>query len=161
MREEIVKLDLTKVKKRLMEFIPKGKHWNQEKVDHVEAQYKQFLQDRLDGIDTEPNRRVMTMWHHHMIDTRAYEKDCMDIFGYFLHCDPYSEYVEPPSGPTPEELRYAEEVQRLQSVHYQEGARKFNEFREKRIKNGKPIDGVPDYIFGFGWGGHVTRTSGI
>ena len=29
------------------------------------------------------------MWHYHILDTQAYEKDCQSIFGQILHHYPY------------------------------------------------------------------------
>ncbi len=36
-----------------------------------------------------PLLEVDEVWHHHIMDTRQYEKDCERIFGYFFHHYPY------------------------------------------------------------------------
>lgn len=36
-----------------------------------------------------PLLEVDEVWHHHIMDTRQYEKDCESIFGYFFHHYPY------------------------------------------------------------------------
>lgn len=30
-----------------------------------------------------------TIWHYHILDTRAYAKDCQSVFGEFFHHYPY------------------------------------------------------------------------
>lgn len=36
-----------------------------------------------------PLLEVDEVWHHHIMDTRRYEKDCEKIFGYYFHHYPY------------------------------------------------------------------------
>ena len=36
-----------------------------------------------------PLLEVDEVWHHHIMGTRQYEKDCESIFGYFFHHYPY------------------------------------------------------------------------
>lgn len=32
---------------------------------------------------------VDEIWHHHILDTRQYFRDCLQIFGYYFHHYPY------------------------------------------------------------------------
>lgn len=36
-----------------------------------------------------PSLEVDEIWHHHILDTRQYYFDCMNIFGYYFHHYPY------------------------------------------------------------------------
>ncbi|EFW82819.1 MULTISPECIES: glycine-rich domain-containing protein [Pseudomonas syringae group] len=36
-----------------------------------------------------PLLEVDEIWHHHILDTRSYMKDCQNIFGYYFHHYPY------------------------------------------------------------------------
>lgn len=36
-----------------------------------------------------PMLEVDEVWHHHILDTRQYMKDCEKIFGYYFHHYPY------------------------------------------------------------------------
>ena len=36
-----------------------------------------------------PTLEVDEIWHHHILDTRQYIKDCKKIFGYYFHHYPY------------------------------------------------------------------------
>lgn len=36
-----------------------------------------------------PSRIIDAVWHHHILDTRAYANDTRSMFGYFLHHYPY------------------------------------------------------------------------
>ncbi|MFS2161666.1 hypothetical protein ACCD10_30635 [Pseudomonas sp. Pseusp122] len=36
-----------------------------------------------------PMLEVDEVWHHHILDTRQYMKDCENIFGYYFHHYPY------------------------------------------------------------------------
>lgn len=87
----VLSLDLSEVKMKLMEPAPEGKGWTGEQADEAELWYKRFLQLCLDFPDTAvvPNHHIDTIWHQHILDTRAYARDCQRIFGHFLHHFPY------------------------------------------------------------------------
>lgn len=36
-----------------------------------------------------PNKIMDIFWHYHILDTRAYHKDCEAVFGHYLHHFPY------------------------------------------------------------------------
>ncbi|MFT3817795.1 MAG: hypothetical protein QM750_09245 [Rubrivivax sp.] len=67
--------------------------WSLEKADRIERSYRAFLQiirDCGSPEDIAPTTDIDTYWHHHILDTKLYARDCEAIFGYFLHHYPYS-----------------------------------------------------------------------
>jgi hypothetical protein len=36
-----------------------------------------------------PNKIQDKFWHFHILDTRAYHKDCENVFGHYMHHFPY------------------------------------------------------------------------
>ena len=86
----IANLDLSDVRMKLQEPEPEGKGWSKQQVEEAEKWYKRFLQVCLLGeVQPVPNQPIDTFWHQHILDTRAYVKDCQTIFGHFLHHYPY------------------------------------------------------------------------
>jgi len=58
------------------------------------AQYRRFLwllRKQCDEPDSHlvPSPEIDEMWHHHILDTRSYQRDCQGIFGSFQHHFPY------------------------------------------------------------------------
>ncbi|RML42250.1 hypothetical protein ALQ95_200126 [Pseudomonas syringae pv. ribicola] len=55
--------------------------------------YKNFLyinkKYQRDYAVLPPLLEVDEIWHHHILDTRSYIKDCEEIFGYYFHHYPY------------------------------------------------------------------------
>lgn len=68
-----------------------GHGWSTEKSARVEALYRRFLAltfaYRTDAIV--PTKEVDEFWHQHILDTRAYARDTVAVFGEFLHHFPY------------------------------------------------------------------------
>jgi hypothetical protein len=66
--------------------------WSLEKTDAVELEYRAFLQAIHDHPDQPiaPSKDCDLYWHMHLLDTRRYGADCMQIFGRFVHHFPYS-----------------------------------------------------------------------
>lgn len=60
-------------------------------LDLMEGEYRRFLALRLAYPEAEivPCKLVDEMWHRHILDTRAYARDCERIFGGFMHHFPY------------------------------------------------------------------------
>jgi hypothetical protein len=87
--QKINSLDLSKVKEKLTHH--SGENWSLEKANLVEVEYKKFLNLCLNH----PNKNIGItydadkFWHQHILDTKQYSKDCEEIFGKFLHHDPY------------------------------------------------------------------------
>jgi hypothetical protein len=88
--EHLKSIDLIMVKKKLMDK-EEGQGWNQECVDNVEKRYLRYL--CMIYMDQErsfvPTKDIDLFWHQHILDTRAYAKDCQRVFGYFIHHFPY------------------------------------------------------------------------
>lgn len=84
-------LDLSKIKKKLMEPKPEGQGWSQAQVNEAEKWYRRFLElgVRYPDAPIVPNFPIDTFWHQHILDTRAYAADCDAIFGELLHHYPY------------------------------------------------------------------------
>jgi hypothetical protein len=85
-------IKLTNVKHKLQ--LPKdqeGEGWSKEMTEDAEREYKRFLTLIKIYPDTVfvPNKLMDEMWHRHILDTAAYEKDCKEVFGCFLHHYPY------------------------------------------------------------------------
>jgi hypothetical protein len=53
--------------------------------------YKRYMAvtKALGGIQLVPNGDIDEIWHMHILDTRAYMKDCEELFGEYLHHYPY------------------------------------------------------------------------
>lgn len=86
----IAELDLDPIKVKLMHK-ESGEAWSLEKANHVEFEYRRFLQlmKMYPGEQTAPLFDVDTFWHYHILDTMKYAADCEKVFGYFLHHFPY------------------------------------------------------------------------
>jgi len=87
----IDQLDLTMVKRKLMEPFPEGRGWTAFQADEAEKWYKRylFLCAEYPAMAVVPNYPIDTVWHQHILDTAAYADDCQRIFGKFLHHFPY------------------------------------------------------------------------
>ncbi|WP_367575885.1 glycine-rich domain-containing protein-like [Neisseria leonii] len=68
--------------------------WSKEGAEDAIRQYKNFMYLLFKYHDEAtvklvPSIEVDEIWHHHILDTRAYLNDCMNIYGYFMHHFPY------------------------------------------------------------------------
>ncbi len=85
-RMAVESLDLSNIVTRLQA---------KEKLDETRAKaavemYRQFL-EMVQGHPEQimvPNEDVDAAWHHHILDTQAYARDCEGLFGQFLHHNP-------------------------------------------------------------------------
>lgn len=85
----IAGIDLEMVKMKLRE-PGEGENWTKEQCDSAEVEYKRYLQlCKTFGKGIVPNKIMDKFWHFHILDTRAYHKDCDAVFGYYLHHFPY------------------------------------------------------------------------
>jgi len=66
--------------------------WSLSEVDANEASYRQWLQLIRDnpGKLLAPTAVIDSFWHHHILDTRKYMRDCESLFGRYIHHFPYS-----------------------------------------------------------------------
>lgn len=86
----IEKLDFERIKYKLM-VSEDGDKMTQEEVDLAEREYKRYLtliklNPRKEIV---PTKLMDKFWHQHILDTVAYHKDCMAVFGFFIHHFPY------------------------------------------------------------------------
>jgi hypothetical protein len=83
-------LDLSNTRLKLAD-PEEGRGLTEVELDLAEQEYRRFLAMHLVCPDAEivPCRLVDTIWHQHILDTRAYHADCDAIFGTYLHHFPY------------------------------------------------------------------------
>ena len=85
--EKIGGIDFSMLKRKLE--VERG--WTSEFCDEVEDLYRKFLALNIRYPDKKicPSGPIDEFWHAHILDTRAYEKDCEVLFGGYLHHFPY------------------------------------------------------------------------
>lgn len=70
-----------------------AKLWSEEAARAAISYYRNFLKIlRKHGESHDflpPSIEIDEIWHHHILDTSKYQKDCQVIFGTFLHHYPY------------------------------------------------------------------------
>lgn len=68
-----------------------GYGWTLEQAQNIAEEYKKYLVLCLENpnMAVVPSGMVDDFWHLHILDTRKYQEDCQNIFGYFLHHFPY------------------------------------------------------------------------
>ncbi len=89
---DIAMIDLEMVKMKIAE--PKeGIGWSEEQCEDAEIEYKRYLtlcrKFPPPCYSIVPNKIMDTMWHYHILDTRAYCADSEKIFGGYFHHFPY------------------------------------------------------------------------
>lgn len=85
----VARVDLSMIKMKLQE-PEEGLGWSAEQCELAEVEYKRFLHlCAVHGKGTVPNKIMDQMWHYHILDTRAYHKDCEEVFGHYMHHFPY------------------------------------------------------------------------
>lgn len=89
---DIAELDLEMIKMKIQNN-DDGLVWNAEQCEDAEAEYKRYLTLCRHFPNPEysivPNKIMDTMWHYHILDTRAYVKDSTKLFGGYFHHFPY------------------------------------------------------------------------
>lgn len=87
---EVEKLDFSRIKHKLM-VSEDNEKMSFELSELAEREYKRFLTlvKANPKIEIVPTKLMDKFWHQHILDTVAYQKDCMQVFGYFLHHFPY------------------------------------------------------------------------
>lgn len=84
---KVAQLDFSMLKRKLME-----EHgWTPEFCDEAESLYRKFLalNARYPGRKVCPTGPIDEFWHAHIVDTKAYHRDCNLVFGEYLHHFPY------------------------------------------------------------------------
>src|SRR5262249_33044854 len=91
-RALIDSLDFTAAKREVLTS-DRGPGWSTAKADYVEQQYKNWLYlcRKYESNNFIPSRDIDVFWHTHILDTKAYHRDCDAIFGYYVHHVPYAE----------------------------------------------------------------------
>jgi hypothetical protein len=91
--------------------------WAMQEIDEVERQYRAFLHlvRHLPSFRFAPTRRQDAMWHHHILDTEKYARDCQQVFGRFVHHWPYSGLLGP-SDAQAQEARFVESQRLLEEI---------------------------------------------
>jgi hypothetical protein len=85
----VAAVDLSMVKMKLQD-PEEGKGWTPEECEDAEVEYKRFLTlNLLHPTSIVPTIVMDTMWHYHILDTRAYHHDCQTLFGEYFHHFPY------------------------------------------------------------------------
>lgn len=85
----IANLDLEMVKMKLRE-PEEGENWIHDQGNSAEVEYKRYLNlCKKYGKGIVPNKIMDKFWHYHILDTKAYHKDCDTVFGHYLHHFPY------------------------------------------------------------------------
>ncbi len=85
----IDKWDFSLMREKMQE--PSHAGWTVERIDAAIADYKRYMAitKALGGYQLVPNGEIDRIWHEHILDTRQYSKDCLELFGGFLHHYPY------------------------------------------------------------------------
>lgn len=80
-------IDFTLLKRKMIE----EQNWTLEFCEEVESLYRRFLALNARYPDQKicPTGPIDAFWHAHILDTRAYMRDCDLIFGEYLHHFPY------------------------------------------------------------------------
>ena len=67
--------------------------WTATEAEIAIQYYKNFLYLNKKYLDAfpvlPPMLEVDEVWHHHILDTRRYIKDCDQVFGHYFHHYPY------------------------------------------------------------------------
>lgn len=89
--DAIQQIDLSGPRRKLMMPAPEGNGWSAEQASEAEQWYRNYLLicAKYPGFPAVPNAPIDEFWHAHILDTRAYARDCDAIFGSYLHHYPY------------------------------------------------------------------------
>lgn len=66
--------------------------WVAKDAQKTAEMYKRYLILKLKygkEYKLPPSEEIDEFWHHHILDTERYQKDCQHIFGYYLNHYPY------------------------------------------------------------------------
>jgi len=65
--------------------------WSLQRAEKAVENYKRYMAitKALGGVQLVPNGDIDEIWHMHILDTRAYMRDCDALFGEYLHHYPY------------------------------------------------------------------------
>jgi len=81
-------LDFGMLQRKLMDS-KEGEGWTAKQAMFAISEYRRFLSIIVEFGNAVPNTIMDTVWHYHILDTRAYAEDCQTIAGEFIHHYPY------------------------------------------------------------------------
>ncbi len=89
---KVAAIDLGMVKMKMSE--PEEElNWSEAQIEDAEIEYKRYLtlcvRYPYPNYSIVPNKIMDETWHYHIMDTRAYHKDCDKVFGHYFHHYPY------------------------------------------------------------------------
>ena len=89
--DKIDRLDLSNIKRRLMLPDPEGDNFDDHTANTGILWYRRYLKLHIlyPYQSLVPSRFIDTVWHRHILDTKAYQHDCLIVFGEMLHHNPY------------------------------------------------------------------------
>lgn len=89
---KVARLDLEMIKMK-MSRPEEGLNWTPEQIENAEVEYKRYLtlciRFPYPKYSIVPNEIMDTVWHYHILDTKAYHADCERVFGHYFHHFPY------------------------------------------------------------------------
>jgi uncharacterized protein DUF1399 len=87
---KLERLDLQPIIFKLV-YSPEGPKWTMKRAEIAAAWYKRFhkLIHAFPDRALVPTQDVDQFWHAHILDTRKYHDDCIEVHGYFIHHFPY------------------------------------------------------------------------
>jgi hypothetical protein len=95
--EYILKLDLDYIVQVMCAPDYSLPRWTLADALHCARLYKNFLILLKENPREElvPTREIDEFWHNHILYTKNYHRDCLNIFGYYLHHEPASPVDDP------------------------------------------------------------------
>lgn len=65
--------------------------WSMDKINHTIPLYQKWLAMQViyEDLSFAPSSLIDEFWHAHILDTKKYYKDCMEICGHMIHHYPY------------------------------------------------------------------------
>lgn len=94
----IQNLDLEYLTQRLVH----KENWNIDEANEAVRKYKNFLKLKalFPKLSCVPTYEIDEVWHAHILHTKQYTNDCMEIFGNYIHHAPAS-----PTGEDEEKMK--------------------------------------------------------
>ena len=91
-RSCIEQLDLNYIVKAMCSQNYPLPRWEMPEAAHCLKLYKNFLllQKKHSPDMLVPSREIDEFWHNHILYTKNYFQDCLNIFGHYLHHEPVS-----------------------------------------------------------------------
>ena len=89
--DAVDRINLGDVKRKLMLAEPEGFGLEDKLADSAIESYRRYLKLCAKYPDRRlvPSHFIDNVWHQHILDTRAYARDCNAVFGDMLHHYPY------------------------------------------------------------------------